>query len=108
MQTRDFTYVSDAVEATYRAALADASNEVLNIGGGSRVSLAHVLGILGQLTDVPPRVRFMEAQPGDVRDTAADVNRAASLIDFRPQVPLSEGLRRQVEFVRRATAAVAG
>lgn len=101
-QTRDFTYVSDAVEATAQAGYGDAVGEVLNIGGGSRVTLIEVFAMLEHVTGVAPRLQFIERQPGDVRDTAADVTRARELIGYRPEVSLVEGLRRQAEYVRES------
>lgn len=105
-QSRDFTYVSDAVEATLQAALIDATGEVLNVGGGSRVNLLEIMDLLHQVTGVQPRLRFLESQRGDVRDTAADVTRATQLFGYRPRVSLFEGLSRQVQFQRDAAAAL--
>jgi nucleoside-diphosphate-sugar epimerase len=99
-QTRDFTYVSDAVEATYQAALAPSTNQVFNVGGGSRVSLLDVLSMLGEVTQEKPRIRLTEAQAGDVRDTAADTQRARQLLGYQPRVSLRAGLLSQVDFER--------
>lgn len=101
-QTRDFTYVSDAVQATVTAGYSPASNDVLNIGGGSRVTVLEVLAMLHEITGHEPRVRFLEAQRGDVHDTAADVTRATETIGYRPSVTLRQGLQRQIEFMRES------
>lgn len=104
-QSRDFTYVSDAVEATLQAALVDVTGEVMNVGGGSRVTLLEIMDLLHQATGDKPRIRFAESQRGDVRDTAADVTRASQVIGYRPKVSLFEGLSRQVEFQRDVAVA---
>jgi nucleoside-diphosphate-sugar epimerase len=96
-QTRDFTYVSDAVEATYQAGVGNAVNDVLNIGGGSRVTVLEVLAILGEISGQEPRLRFVGTQRGDVHDTAADVRRANAVIGYEPRTSLRTGLQRQVE-----------
>jgi nucleoside-diphosphate-sugar epimerase len=100
-QTRDFTYVADAADATARAGYCEASGEALNIGGGSRVALIDVIHLIGDIMGVQPKVRFQEQQKGDVRDTAANTDLARRLLDYRPQVSLREGLEREVEYVRK-------
>jgi UDP-glucose 4-epimerase len=95
-QTRDFTYVSDIVAANIAAGEADVRGEVINTGGGSRVTVLEVLGLLGELIGKEPKIRFIETQRGDVRHTAADLSKARALLGYEPRVPLREGLRRQV------------
>ena len=99
-QTRDFTFVSDAVDANVLAMNAAATG-VFNIGGGSRVSVNHVLATLARVMDVAPpsaeaRVEHRGEQAGDVRHTSADTTRAAQILGFTPKTPLEEGLRAQV------------
>lgn len=94
-QTRDFTFVTDAIDGTLAAAEHGVPGRVYNLGGGSRVSMRTVLsaidGMAGQL-----RVRYTESQRGDARNTAADISRAASELGFRPRHTLEEGLRAQL------------
>jgi UDP-glucose 4-epimerase len=99
-QTRDFTYVSDIVTANIAAGDSDLQREVINAGGGSRVTVLEVLDLLGDLTGKPPRIRFVENQRGDVRHTGADLTKARALLGYEPRVPLREGLRRQVDAMR--------
>ena len=98
-QTRDFTFVSDAVEATVRAANAPPGS-VYNVGGGSRVTLNHVVDLLEELVDREARVKRQEKQAGDVRHTWADTSRIRDAIGFVPQVQLREGLGREVAWLR--------
>jgi nucleoside-diphosphate-sugar epimerase len=90
-QTRDFTFVADIVEALVRAGSAPPGS-VMNIGGGSRVSLAHVLEIIGEVAGARPDIRVEAKQAGDVQDTWADLTRARDLIGYAPAVSLREGL----------------
>ncbi len=100
-QTRDFTYISDVVEANIRAALSeDASGHVMNIAGGSRVTLQSVLQLLRDISSSPLKVAFQAKQHGDVRDTFADTTRAQRLLHYRPHVSLREGLANEFEFAR--------
>jgi len=98
-QTRDFTFVSDAVEATVRAAGAPAGS-IFNVGGGSRVTLNQVIGLLEELVGSKARIERREKQAGDVRHTWADTSRIRDALGFEPQVRLPEGLEREVAWLR--------
>ena len=91
-QTRDFTYVDDAVTATADAAVRGVPGGVYNIGGGSRVSLAEVFEMIGRVSARPVRIDRQPAQNGDMKDTYADTTRARADLDFRPSVGLEQGL----------------
>jgi UDP-glucose 4-epimerase len=91
-QTRDFTYVDDAVAAAIAASDRGRPGAVYNIGGGSRVSLNHVLGVIGRVTGRPLDIRAEPAQKGDMRDTYADTTRAKDDLAFAPATSLEDGL----------------
>jgi UDP-glucose 4-epimerase len=94
-QTREFTFVSDAVEATIRAATADVSGMVLNVGGGSRASINTVLTILEEMTKIGARRRYLPAIPEDRRNTGASINLARSSLAWEPRMSLRDGLTKQ-------------
>jgi len=105
LQTRDFSYVGDVVDAVVRAATAPrAPGEVMNVGGGGpatsvldlAATIADVLGFRGSPIHEPPR-------PGDVRDSLADVGRARHVLGWAPTTTLGEGVARIVA-ARRAAA----
>jgi UDP-glucuronate 4-epimerase len=91
-QTRDFTFVADAAAATAAAATRGVPGRVYNIGGGSRVSVNHVLGIIARLAGRRLDVRREGTQKGDMRDTYADTGRARADLGFAPTVTIEEGL----------------
>ncbi len=95
-QTRDFTYVADAVEATVQAGKSEAVGEAINVGGGARATLLEVLTRLSAMVNQPLRIRWQPPQPGDVRDTGADLRRAQVALGYAPRVGLATGLRAQV------------
>jgi UDP-glucose 4-epimerase len=101
-QTRDFTFVADAVSATVAAASHGRPGGVYNIGGGSRVELIDVFDLIGRVTGRAVRVERVEAQRGDMRDTYADTTRARADLDFAPTVTLEQGLRAQFEWMNDA------
>jgi UDP-glucose 4-epimerase len=104
LQTRDFTFVGDAVAATAAAAVRGAPGGVYNIGGGSRVTLQDVFDMIGRVTGRPVRIDRQPAQKGDMRDTYADTTRARADLGFAPAVSLEQGLREMfgwMETIRR-------
>ena len=98
-QTRDFTFVADAVTATVAAATRGTPGGVYNIGGGSRVELLEVFEIIRRITGRPLRVKLIESQRGDMRDTYADTTRAREGLAFAPTVTLEEGLQAQYDWM---------
>jgi len=91
-QTRDFTYVHDAVAATVAAALRGVAGRVYNIGGGSRVTINQVFEMIGRVTGRTPRLTVDPAQKGDMRHTYADTSLAQADLGFKPSVGLEEGI----------------
>ena len=98
-QTRDFTFVADAVAATVAASTRGVPGAVYNIGGGSRVELLEVFEIIRRVTGHPLRLERTEVQRGDMRDTYADTTRARAELGFAPSVTLEQGLRAQYEWM---------
>ena len=101
-QTRDFTFVTDAVAATVAASTRGTPGGVYNIGGGSRVELLDVFELIGRSTGRPLRLNMTEPQPGDMRDTYADTARARTDLAFAPAVTLEQGLRAQFHWMHEA------
>ena len=99
-QTRDFTYVADAVDANLRALRYDGPLTVFNIGGGSRAALLDVLDVLGRELGGRLETRFIDRVKGDVTDTWADTTRARDAFGFEPRVSLEEGIRNEIAWYR--------
>jgi len=100
-QSRDFTYVSNVVQANLLACeAAEAPGEVLNIACGSRISLRALLDLLSEHTGNGVAPEYAAARPGDVRHTLADISKAERILGYRPHVDMGEGLRRTVEWHR--------
>jgi UDP-glucose 4-epimerase len=97
-QTRDFTFISDAVEGNLLAMENNSLGEVFNIGGGSRVILNDVLHTLETITSRDAKTVYREVQKGDVRHTFAETSKARDILGYNPQIDLETGLLRQWEW----------
>jgi UDP-glucose 4-epimerase len=106
-QTRDFTFVADAVRATREAMTCPAPAIVYNVGGGHRIALRDLLDEIAAITGRPLERRHIEPQPGDPRDTASDTARARHDLGFEPRTQLAEGLALQWAWQRRQTGGAA-
>jgi UDP-glucose 4-epimerase len=100
-QTRDFTFVADAVQANVLTMTHGEPGSYFNIGGGSRVTVNECLDMLRKITGREVKVDYIQTQHGDVRHTWADASAAQSILGFRPQVSLEDGLRAEDEWYRR-------
>jgi nucleoside-diphosphate-sugar epimerase len=103
-QSRDFTYISNVVDANLRAAeSAAAVGQVINIANGERVTINEVLATLKSLTGrTDVQAEYAAARAGDVRDSLADLSLARSLLEYDPQVGLEEGLRLTIDWWTRS------
>jgi nucleoside-diphosphate-sugar epimerase len=106
-QTRDFTYVDDAVRATIDAMTRPVKELAYNVGGGHRVSLIELLAGVAGVAGKPVERRHVDPQAGDPRDTSADTTRASRDLGYAPATTLLDGLRRQWEWQRNLAAAPA-
>jgi UDP-glucose 4-epimerase len=100
-QTRDFTFVGDIVAANLAAAERGATGGVYNIGGGSRVTLNHVLELIEKVTGKTVTVHREPAKKGDMRHTYADTSLARRDLNFAPTVSLESGLEQQYRWLNR-------
>jgi UDP-glucose 4-epimerase len=101
-QSRDFTFVGDAVAANVAAAAAPAercAGKAYNIAGGGRSSLLDLLAVLGSIMGVSPDPVFGPLRAGDVRHTQADIAAADKDLSHRPETSLEEGLRTTASWV---------
>lgn len=97
-QTRDFTYVANAVEANILAAKHSkrASGAVINVATARRVDLNELYDNIAALTGCELRPSYEPMRIGDVRDSLADIGLAAELLGYEPLVELEEGLSKTV------------
>lgn len=94
-QTRDFTYVENAVQANIKAFFADeqAVNQVFNVAYGHRISLNELWENLKQISGENIEAVYGPPRAGDVRDSLADISKAEKLMDYKPQFSVYDGLK---------------
>ena len=101
-QTRDFTFVDDAVAATIAAGDRGVAGRAYNVGGGSRVSMNQVIEIIERIAGRPLDVRREPAQKGDMRDTYADTSLARADLHFAPSITLEQGIEAEYRWLLSA------
>jgi UDP-N-acetylglucosamine 4-epimerase len=104
-QTRDFTFVANAVQANIRALFApeEAVNQVYNIAVGDRTSLNQLFRLLKKAarSDIEPT--YVAPRPGDIRDSLADISKAQRLLSYQPTVKIEEGLRLTLNWFNKSS-----
>jgi UDP-glucose 4-epimerase len=100
-QSRDFTYVENAVQAVLKAAEAPAAaGKVYNVGNGGTVSVLDLVAQLNELLGSRLQPTHRPPRPGDVRHSQADISRARRDLGYEPTVSFAEGLRRTLDAFR--------
>jgi UDP-glucose 4-epimerase len=94
-QTRDFTFVTDVVDAFVRAAESDVSGQIMNVGAGAPQSVNRLVSLLsGDVVNIPKR-------PGEPDCTFADTTKISSQLGWKPQVSFEEGVERMLSELDR-------
>lgn len=97
--TRDFTYVSDVVEGTVRAA--EHGSGIYNIGSGSSVTVNEMVSVMSKLLgDV--RIKYVPVPVGDVHDTLSDITKSKHELGYFPKVDLLDGIRSCIEWYKNS------
>jgi UDP-N-acetylglucosamine 4-epimerase len=102
-QTRDFTYVDNAVQANIRAMFATddaAFGEAYNIAVGEQFSVNHLYKSIRELLGMDHQPTHVEARAGDIRNSLADISKAGKLLGYKPAFNFPEGLKKTVEYFR--------
>ena len=104
-QSRDFTYVDDAVAGTLAAMSRGLPGRLYNLGGGAVWTLSQVLDAIQRVTDCKLDLQTLDQQLGDVQHTQADISRARAELGFEPKTDVNSGLSRQAAWVQELLTA---
>jgi nucleoside-diphosphate-sugar epimerase len=99
-QQRDFTYVDDIARGTI-AALRPLGFAVINLGSDHPVVLNDVIALIEKLVGKKAQIERRPMHPADIHSTWADISRAREILEWQPQVPFEEGVRRLVEWYEK-------
>jgi nucleoside-diphosphate-sugar epimerase len=102
-QSRDFTYIDNAVEANLLACKAPAertAGKVFNVAIGTRVSLNETFKLLQGMTGYSGQVKYGPERGGDIKHSLADISKAEAALGYKPSVNFEDGLRRTVDWYR--------
>jgi len=102
---RDYTYIDDIIDGIMAAAERGRGYRIYNLGESRTVSLSRLIELIGAALGRPVRIDALDAQPGDVPRTWADIRRAAAELGYQPRVPIEEGVVRFVDWYRAEAAA---
>lgn len=101
LNSRDFTFVTNAVQAVMKAADAPAAvGNVYNVGNGTNINLLQLIEELNRLLGTNLKPLFAPPRAGDVRHSQADISRARRDLGYEPVVSFTEGLRRTLQWYR--------
>jgi UDP-glucuronate 4-epimerase len=102
---RDYTFVGDIVDGVVRAVDRCTAHHLYNLGNSDPITLRDMIAAIGEALGKEPIVDRLPEQPGDVRQTFADVSRARAELGYAPQTPFREGLARFVAWYRTSQSA---
>ena len=106
--TRDFTYVANVVDGVLRACTAErASGEVINVATGGRISLNTLFKTIRELVRANIEPIYADPRPGDVKDSQADISKAARILGYQPIVSFEDGLAKTVAWYRASQMTIA-
>lgn len=106
-QTRDFTYVNNAVQANVRGMLSEneaAYGQVYNIAVGERFTVNHMYAEIGKLLNSDHKATYREPREGDIRNSLADISKAQNLLGYAPTHRFMDGLQETVDFFKEKYA----
>ena len=98
---RDFTYIDDAIEGTVSAIrMDDMVNEIFNIGNSESVDLLRFISIIEKELGMEAKKELLPMQPGDVKETFADIKKAKELLGFYPKTQIEEGIKKFIRWYK--------
>jgi UDP-N-acetylglucosamine/UDP-N-acetylgalactosamine 4-epimerase len=103
-QTRDFTYVDNAVQANVRGMLSDnpdSYGQVYNIAFGEKFSVNYLYNAIRSLLDIEHNATYRQEREGDIRNSLADISKAKRLLGYDPQYKFADGLKLTVAYFKK-------
>lgn len=102
-QTRDFTFVENAVQANIKAMFCEdekSFGEIFNVAVGERVSVNELFKLIAEITEFKDKAIHDDPRSGDVKHSLADISKAEKILDYKPQIKIKEGLEKTFEWFK--------
>ena len=102
MQSRDFTYVDNNVQANILAMHSDkvGKGEIINIACGQAFSLLDLIDNINKVVHKNIKPKFTDPQPGDIKHSLADINKAKKLLDYKTDIDFTQGLKLTIDWMK--------
>ena len=100
MTKRDYTYINDLIDGIISATKQLKGYEIINLGESNPIALNELIQIIGNITEIYPLIINSEVQKGDVNLTYADISKAKSLLNYKPNTKISKGLKLYYEWLQ--------
>ena len=97
---RDYTYVTDIIDGIASTLNKKFDFEIINLGDSNTVELRYLISLIEKELKKKAKIKQMPEQPGDVPITCASIAKAEKLLDYKPSVPIEEGIKKFVEWFR--------
>lgn len=99
--SRDFTYVKDIIQGVMSAVEKDLKYEIINLGESETINLNDLLILIEELTGQNIQREYLPMQPGDVKATYADIEKAKRLLNYKPVTPVREGITKYIDWLAK-------
>ncbi|MFM8454472.1 MAG: NAD-dependent epimerase/dehydratase family protein [Gammaproteobacteria bacterium] len=98
---RSFTYVDDIIDGTYNAIfMKNKTHQIFNLGNPESVELMHFLKLIEEYSGKKAMIEFTDMQPGDVKETTADITESTLALNFKPKTPVEIGLKNFINWYK--------
>jgi UDP-glucuronate 4-epimerase len=98
---RDYTYIDDLIEGIIAVIQCHRGFETYNLGESQTTTLKELIHMIEEALGKKANIEVLQAQPGDVSVTYADISKAKRLLGYQPKVKMKEGIQRFVEWYKR-------
>ena len=100
--SRDFTFVEDILQGVMSAVEKDLNYEIINLGESETINLNDLLILIEELTEQKIQREYLPMQPGDVKTTYAEIEKAKRLLNYKPATPVREGISKYIGWLKEA------
>ena len=98
---RDFTYIDDIVEGIRLSIEKNYKCEIFNLGNNRSEDLMHVVSTIEENLNLKAKVEFLPMQPGDVKQTSADIDKSSKMLGYKPKTRIDVGIKKFIDWYKK-------